>query len=382
MSKDLEYLAIFTLVLILPKLLLRFKVPSGITALLIGTIFGTFDSSLTENQLFRFLSQIGITSLFVFAGLEVDFKEIKNDRTYLFKFLSKSIFVLVAIAICFHYFFAIPLQESIIFSLGIFTPSAGFIMNSLHSYNVSEDQEYWIKSKAISKEIVAILLLFLALQSGEWKSFAISISFFVALFISLPPIFRFFFKFVSPYAPNSEVPFLVVLSLVAGVLSKEVGAYYLVGAFAVGLIGSQFKKEIFKESEHSLFMALSSFFNVFLPFYFFYSGLKISPNELSLGALYIAIGLFVAFVPMRVFLIRMSMKLFLKDYNPEAFNISLSLMPTLIFGLVISSILKERGIIDPKWIYALIIYTIMTSLIPAIIFSIQGKRDSTEPAQQ
>ena len=81
-SQDLEYLALFSLVLIFPKMLLRFKIPSGITALLIGCAAALYDPNLKNDQLFRFLSQIGITSLFVFAGLEVEWKELKEDKKY------------------------------------------------------------------------------------------------------------------------------------------------------------------------------------------------------------------------------------------------------------------------------------------------------------
>ena len=164
-SQDLEYLAIFSLVLIFPKVLLRFKVPSGITALVIGLVVSIFDPDLSSDKLFRFLSQIGITSLFLFAGLEVDFKELKEDRKHLSVYLLKSVFAMLAIGAAFHHFAGTPFQDSLLLSLGIFTPSAGFILTSMHSHSMSEDQEYWVKSKAISKEVVAIILLFFALLS-------------------------------------------------------------------------------------------------------------------------------------------------------------------------------------------------------------------------
>lgn len=373
LTHDLEYLALFALVLIFPKFLLRFKIPAGITALLIGTIAATLDPSISENQLFRFLSQIGITSLFVFAGLEVDFKELKEDRKYLSTYLIKTIFVMLIIATGLLYLFNLSFPSALILSLGIFTPSAGFIMSSLHSFNVSEDQEYWIKSKAISKEFISIILLFFASQANNPKAMLISIVFFIGLFLFLPWFFKFFFKFVSPYAPNSEVPMLVAISLIAGVISKELGAYYLVGAFIVGLIASKLKHEIFRESEETLFKSLSSFFSVFLPFYFFSAGLKININELTLDALYLAIALFVIFVPLRILLIRASIKFILKEILSAHYKIALSLMPTLIFGLVIAGMLKTQGEVPNYIVYALIIYTLLTSLMPSILFSFQAR---------
>jgi Kef-type K+ transport system membrane component KefB len=368
-THDLEYLAVFSLVLILPKILMRFKIPSGITAILIGISIAALDPSLKSDQLFRFLSQIGITSLFLFAGLEVEWDELKSDRVYLGKFLTKSLIILFLIAYGISNYFTLPFQESFIYALGIFTPSAGFILNSLHSFEITKDQEHWIKSKAISKELIAIILMFFALQGEDPKKLIISMAFFLALFIILPIVFKLFFKFVSPYAPNSEVPFLIALSLISGVLSKEMGAYYLVGAFVVGIIGGSFKKEIFKEGEENMLHSLSSFFKTFLPFYFFYAGMKIHFSEITSDSVMIGFLLLVIFVPLRLAVIGTSMKFFMSEIRKNPYNISLSLMPTLIFGLVIAGILKERGIMPNNLIYALLIYTLLNSIIPSIILT-------------
>lgn len=375
LTSDLEYLAIFITVLILPKILLRVRIPSGITALVIGVIFALYDPSISQESLFRFLSQIGITSLFLFAGLEVDVNELKEDKPYLLKYLSKFVVVLSMITYGFMSMMGMPFQSALIFALGIFTPSAGFIMNSLHSFNVNEDQEYWIKSKAISKEVISILLLFVALQWDSPKSMFFSLLFFGALFAFLPAIFKIFFKFISPYAPNSEIPFLVALSLISGIISKELGAYYLVGAFIVGLIGSRFKRSIFKEGEDALFRSLSGFFNVFLPFYFFYAGTKIYLSEINYSSIQYALILFVIFVPIRLLIIKTSFRFFLNEIVENTYKVSFSLMPTLIFGLVIASILRERNLLAPEYSYALIIYTLLTSLMPSIIFSLRKFRN-------
>lgn len=371
-TNDLGYLAIFTLVLILPKLLLRFRLPSGITSLSIGVLFATLNPSLIDDRLFRFLSQIGITSLFLFAGLEVDFEELKSDGKYLSTYIGKSLFVIFLMVIGLSYFFELSYPSATILALGIFTPSAGFIMNSMHSFNMGQDQEYWVKSKAISKELMSVVLLFIALQGDDIKSMLISLAFFAALFAFLPIVFKLYFKFISPYAPNSEIPLLVVLSLTAGVVSKELGTYYLVGAFIVGLIGSRFKNKIFKDDEKMLFSALAGFFNVFLPFYFFQAGLKISIGEVTLDSFLLGLIFIVIFVPLRIILTSTSLKYILKDFINKPYQISLSLMPTLIFGLVCAGALRKKGEVEAVLIYALIFYTLISSLLPSIFFSLKG----------
>lgn len=374
LTSDLEYLAIFSLVLILPKILQRTKIPSGITALAIGVGISVLDPALKDDQLFRFLSQLGITSLFLFAGLEVDYDELKEDRVYLSKYLVKFLAALCLITFIVMKALDLNLQNSFILSLGIFTPSAGFILNSLHSFDISEDQEYWVKSKAISKEVLSIVLLFFALQGSDPKALLISLSFFIGLFLILPYIFKIFFKFISPYAPNSEIPFLITLSLISGVLSKELGAYYLIGAFIVGIVGSRFKRKIFKEGEEVLFRSLSGFFSVFLPFYFFYAGLGLAIGKFTLEAAGIGIVLAMLFIPLRIFLINNSLKTFLSEFKMNIYKISLSLMPTLVFGLVIANILLERKMVSSPIIYGLIVYTLLTSLLPTIFFVFTKKK--------
>lgn len=374
-GKDLEFLLIFGLVLIFPKLFLRFKLPSGISALLIGIIFSVVDPSLRDEQLFKFLAQIGITSLFLFAGLEVEVDELKKDLPYLKKYLLKFVTILGLIAIGFHFLQDMSFSNAVIFSLGIFTPSAGFILTSLHSFNTNESQDHWIKSKAISKEILSIILLFLALQGSDINAMVISLVFFAALYFILPWLFKMFFKFISPYAPNAEIAFLVVLSLTAGIISKEIGAYYLVGAFVVGLIGSRFKEEIFKEGEIALFRSLSNFFTVFLPFYFFSAGLKLSIEGFTLEAFGLAIIMIALFIPLRMALVITSIKYFMNNALLKGYKISLSLLPTLIFGLVIATVLLQRGEVDKKLVYSLIIYTLITSLIPTLVFPFLSSKD-------
>lgn len=381
MSTDLKYLAIFSLVLILPKLLMRLKVPSGITALALGVGIGFLEPTLSTDQLFRFLAQIGITSLFVFSGLEVDFGELKQNRTYLSKYLIKYLLILGAMSFGLKEYFDLSVANSIMLSLGIFTPSAGFIINSLHSFNMSGDLEYWVKSKAISKEVVSIFLLFFATQAGDMSSFLKSSAFFAILIFLLPYLFKLFFRFISPYAPNSEVPFLVSISLIAGVLSKELGAYYLVGAFIVGIVGAQFKKDIFKDDEEGIFKSLSSFFNVFLPFYFFAAGMKIKPDGMTLEALGMGVAMVVIFTPLRLISVGASIRYLLKDFVSRPYAVSVSLLPTLIFGLVIANLLEVKQGVPRDIVYALIIYTLITSLLPTFAFGVQkirGKAPGSE----
>ncbi|MCR9203234.1 MAG: cation:proton antiporter [Halobacteriovoraceae bacterium] len=367
LSKDLEYILIFLTVLLLPKILLRFKIPSGVTALFLGLLFSFFDPTLKGNQLLTFLSQIGITSLFLFAGFEIDFKELKEERSYLTKYLLKFTVSIALLGFFLWGILDINFQSPFLLILGLMTPSAGFIISSLGAKGLPQNQEYWIKSKAISKEILSILFFFLILQSGESSNLYYTLIFIAFMVVILPKIFSLFFRFISPYAPNSEIPFLISFALASGVVAKEVGLYYLIGAFIVGITASRLKSEMtfHKKDEEQIFFSLSQFFVLFMPFYFFYTGLSLDITLFSISALFNGILFLLVFIPIRLFLIRSEIK---NKNSKESFinNISISLLPTLIFGLVISKILLLRADISPDMIGGLIIYTILSSLLPAV----------------
>ncbi len=248
------------------------------------------------------------------------------------------------------------------------TPSTGFILNSLKNYGFSQEQQYWIRSKAIAKEVAAIGLLFLALQSNDMNQLIKSTGMLLALIVILPIVFKLFFKYLAPYAPDSEVGFLILIALICGVFTKKIGTYYLVGAFIAGVIAGQFKHFGKTHKSEEILKNLNMFFAFFIPFYFFKAGLSFTKEIFSIQGLIIGISFLIIFIPIRILVVHSSLKFFLKDFWKDRVEISTSLLPTLIFGLVIAGLLQENFKIDIKIISGLILYTLITSIIPAIIF--------------
>jgi len=367
-STDLSYIFLFFMVLLIPKVLLRFRIPVGISCLFLGVITSMTLGWYQNDQIIILLSRLGITSLFLFAGLEIEIEELKKDWKTLAKYLGKSLSVLFASAYVLGIFFNLDFRVSLILAIGIFTPSTGFILNSLKNYQFTVEQQYWIRSKAISKEIAAILILFFALQSQSIQGLIVSKLVLIFLVIALPIIFKFFLKSIAPYAPDSEMSFLIIMALVCGVITKEIGTYYLVGAFIVGLVASQFRHFMDSEKSHSLLNSVTAFFSIFIPFYFFNAGLSFTNDFLTLKGLAIGILFSLVFIPIRLFLVISSIRFFLKDFWGHKRQISISLLPNLIFGLVIATILKDRFSIDPDIISGLVVYTVVTSIIPSIVF--------------
>jgi len=362
------YLILFALLLLLPTFLIRLKIPVGITCFVIGVVFGYF-GYFSGDPLVTILSQLGITSLFLFAGMEVDINELKQDSKTICFYLLKSTGLVVISSFFFNEFFGIDYRAALIFSTALFTPSAGFILSSMGRYDFNEKERYWIKVKAISKEIVSILILFFALKSDSLKTLATSNGLLLLLIAVLPFVFMFFLKFLAPYAAQSEVTFLVFLALICGIFTKKIGAYYLVGAFIAGVVAGQFKHFSKGKQSHRILDSLSAFYGIFVPFYFFKAGLGIKMSYFSGKAILLGLGLFVIISLIRVLSNYLNIKLFIKGIIIERRNIAYSLLPTFIFGLVIVDILSDPKFNIPEYLLgALIIYTVSTSILPGLMF--------------
>jgi Kef-type K+ transport system membrane component KefB len=368
LSSELQYISIFVILILLPKVLLRFRIPIGISSLLIGSVVGTSLGWFQNDLLIDILAKLGITTLFLFAGMEVEVDEIKKDFPTISKFLVKTLILTFICAFAFTKVLDLEFRPSLILAIGVLTPSAGFILNSLKLFQFKPSEEYWIKSQAISKEIIAIFIMFLALQADDLRTFFISKAILLVLIFSLPIIFKIFLKFIAPYAPKTEVSFLILVAFVAGIITKKIGTYYLVGAFISGVVAGQFKHFIESEDSDRILNSVNSFFSIFVPFYFFSSGLKITTDYFTLNGLIIGIALALTIIPIRIGLLIYSIKHFLSEFWEDRHAISISLTPTLIFGLVMMGILREKFNVNTDILSGLIIYTVLASLIPSIVF--------------
>ncbi len=367
-NSEIQYLLLFTILLILPKLLLRFQIPIGISSIFLGIGAGLGLGWFQGDDLLLMLSRLGITSLFLFAGFEVEFEELKQNWKELMSGVLQNAAITLVVAFAISQFFNIGFRPATLIALGIMTPSTGFILNSLKNYGFSEGQEYWIRSKAIAKEISAILLLFITLQSESVASLGSSTFVLIALSVLLPLSYKFFFKYIAPYAKDSEVGFLILTALVCGVITKKIGTYYLVGAFLVGFIASEFKHFGKSEKSEEILKNLQMFFSFFIPFYFFKAGIGFTEDLFSQKGLIIGVIFLAVFIPLRIFNTYSNMKFFMQDFWPDRKEITVSLLPTLIFGLVMAQISRERFDIPLEIVSGLVIYTLVSSVIPAFIF--------------
>lgn len=364
MKYQIIYLSVLFTLILTPKILQRFKIPAPLTCFTLGIVVSIFASEYSQDPTIGLLAILGISSLFLFAGLEVNLNNLKESMYPLIGHL----FIRAAVLTTFTWiainYFSFNLQTSSLLALAILTPSTGFILESLPNIGLNAHERFWLTSKAIAGEILALILLFVILKSESITTLASSSGVIVLIIFGLPALFILLNKYVIPHAPNSEFSLLILIGIIAAYITKHIGVYYLVGAFLTGLIAGQLKEKLPNLASESNLNAVKLFASFFVPFYFFYSGMKVPMGALQLNAVYIGLTLSIIFIPARILSITAQRIFIHKDNWQSAYRVSTALTPTLIFTLVISTILYENFGISDELFGGLLIYACITTLVP------------------
>lgn len=378
-KSEFRYPILVFFLFVIPRWLARFKIPLAISAFLLGTLSHFVFGAFLEDGTVKLFASLGIIALFLFAGLEVDFNELGSRKKVIIEHLVVRIIFLVAVAAAIILGFPIGLQAGCIFALALLTPSTGFILEALNSPSIPQERQFWIKSKAISSELVALGVMFVAIKMGSLSGLVGSSIVLITMAFVLPVIFRYFAKTIVPHAPNSEFGLLLMLALIFGVITKKLGAYYLVGAFLVGVAGRRFEQYLPDFTSKKMLHSLRVFAGFFTPFYFFEAGLELSTEDLGPKAIALGLGLAAILLPVRIAAVMIQRQKSVEETRRESFLIATSLLPTLIFGLVLANILKDLFEV-PSFIFGgLVIYTMLATIIPTIIFRVVAKGEKPPP---
>jgi Kef-type K+ transport system membrane component KefB len=341
--------------------------------------FGLFHGDTT----IPLLATLGIVSLFLFAGLEVDFAELRQGLAVTLGHLATQVFLLGLATWVFSLTFGVGLRAAILMSLAVLTPSAGFILDSLSSFGLTDSQRFWVKTKAIASELLALGALFAVSQSSSVGGLALSTLALVAMVLVLPLVFQGFAARVLPQAPKSEFAFLLILALICAYFTRQLGVYYLVGAFVVGVTAVRLRKRIPELASERLVAGIDLFASFFIPFYFFKAGLHFHAGLFQWRALLIGVSLVVVTIPVRVAAVAMYRKFALGEPAREAVPVALSLVPTLVFTVVLSGILRDGYGLSDDLFGALIVFALINTTIPGILLrpkKAAGVRDAAKRA--
>jgi Kef-type K+ transport system membrane component KefB len=375
---EIVYVILLFALFVIPKFLQRFRIPSAITSLCLGAIAGMGFGVFAEDATVQLLSSLGIVALFLFAGLEVDAEELRLEYRVISQHLIIRLLALVAVALLISELLSLSVRSAALVSLALLTPSTGFILDSLSVLGLSKQEEFWIKTKAIAAELLALVVLLFTLQSTSITRLAVSLLILGGMIAILPLVFRTFAKHIVPFAPKSEFAFLLMLALVCAFITRELGVYYLVGAFVVGMAARRFRQSLPAFASDEMLHAVELFAAFFVPFYFFHAGLGLEREDFIWHSLLTGIIFLIVMIPLRIGLTAVHRQFALNEDVAQSLRITIPMLPTLVFTLVIAEILKDRFQV-PQYIFGgLIVYTIGNTLIPGLFFR-QSQADYDVP---
>ncbi len=370
LSPEVQYMLLVVGLFIVPRALQRFRVPSAITCVGIGAAVHIGFQLFQEDATVKLLATLGIVSMFLFAGLEVDFAELKQGKSVLIQHVVIQLLLLAAGAAGIRYLFELDLRAALLFALALLTPSTGFILDSLHSFGLTDEERFWVKSKAIASELVALGVLFVTIQSTDFVMLGVSAAALVAMIALLPPVFRFFAQTIAPFAPKTEFTFLILVALLCAFVTRELGVYYLVGAFVVGVTAVRLRKDLPEMSSEKLMVGVELFASFFIPFYFFRAGIHLRSEYFTWISLGIALLLLIIVLPVRVARVAVHRRLALQEEWRVGARIGTAVIPTLVFTIVIAEILQERFELSPTLYGALIVFALVNTVLPGLVLRV------------
>lgn len=352
---------------IVPRIVQRFRLPAAITAVALGAVAGMQFDLFHGDATITLFSALGIVALFLFAGLEVDFSELRKEVGVLVQHISiQLVFIAIGTWISAATLDLSP-RAAALFALALLTPSTGFILDSLPSFKLGEQGEFWVKAMAIGTELVALAILFVLVQSSSAQNLGLSTLALVAMVAVLPLLYRGFFKLIAPYAPRTEFTFLILVALVCAFITRRLGVYYLVGAFVAGLSAVRLRNELPALSSEKLLGGVELFASFFIPFYFFKAGVSLEREYFTPFSIALGLGLVAVLVPLKVFSVALHRRLALGEEWREGRRMGLSIVPTLVFTLVIGSILRDQFALSSELYGTLVVFTLTNTLIPGLI---------------
>jgi Kef-type K+ transport system membrane component KefB len=365
-SDDVRLVILLLVLIVVPRALQRYRIPSAISSLAMG--FGAHHYDLIPlSPALRLLSTLGIVALFLFAGLEINGPELRRNARILLQHGAIWTVVLVLTALAAVHALTLDPRAAVILALALLTPSTGFILSTLHGSGYTEPERFAIKTKAISAELLALLCLFFVMQSTSMRQLGLALIAMAAIVVVIPLAFRFFASVVAPHAPRSEFAFLLGVAIVTALLTRELGVYYLLGAFLVGVAAQRFRARLPALSSEKMIDALEAFGSVFIPFYFFVAGAHIDPSQTSLWALALGAALLAVFVPLRVGITMLHRRVALAEAGTASRRVAIALVPTLVFTLVLAEILRDTFAVADYIVGALIVYTVVNTTVPAFL---------------
>jgi len=369
LTNEVAYLLLIFGLMVIPRAFQRFRIPAPLTSFGLGMVAALFLGSFSHDATLALLATLGISALFLFAGLEIDLDDLRRGKWPLLGHLAVRACMLAVVGYGVMHYFGFAWQVAALLALALLTPSTGFILDTLSGLGLMEEERYWVTIKAVGGELLALLVLFVVLQSGSVGTLALSSVALLAMIIGLPLLFLLLGRVIAPHAPGSEFSLLVMVGLIAAYLTYQLGVYYLVGAFLAGFTARLLRRRLPKLASDENLHAIQMFASFFVPFYFFYKGMNVPAGALTWQALGLGLALSLVALPLRMGSVWSQRRFIRGESAMSSLRVATALVPTLIFTLVLATILRERFQISDTLYGALLVYAGISTILPSLVLA-------------
>ena len=361
----INLLFIFSL-LVVPRALQRFRIPAPLTCFLFGITASILFKTVVDNRVLSAVSTLGIASLFLFAGLEVDMRETARQLPRHFNHLGTRALVLWGVIWLSMHYLHFAWRPATLLALALLTPSTGFILDTLHASGLDPSEESEVTIRAVAGEILALLIIFVVSQDSA-KSLALSGAALLLLIVLTPFFYIALAKHVLPFAHGSEFSLLIMVGVICAVITRTIGVHVLLGAFIAGLVAGLLKNRIPTVASAENLRAVRLFSSFFIPFYFFHEGLDVPAGALVPKALLYGLTLSLVVLPLRIAKNCVVCRYFCRRTPRGGLRVAIALTPTLIFALVIADILHESFHISDALYGGLLVYAAVSTILPSFV---------------
>jgi len=368
----LNFLVPLTILFFVPKIIFRlYSIPFPITEIVLGiTIGSVFPGFFAQDDILQVIATLGIITLFVHSGMEVDLHFILRKKRFFIENIFRSMVVITLVAVLIKYLFKTSLIVGFVASLGFTTPSASYIFSMLRLE--SSKLKNWIGGKAIAGELLALMMVVVLLNISKPVKLVISLVAVILLVTLLPFVLRAIYRTVFSKLIGQEFSFIFVVAVISAFVTEMLGLHFLFGAFLAGIVSREFVHHLVKAKEYKhvtvetgqqIIEGFSYFAILFAPFYFFSVGLTLSSQDISFSIVLSTIALGLGILAVRMFFIVLHRRSRIREPRARSFQISVAILPTLFFSFVIAEILRTNFEADVLLYSTLMVYGLVSTIV-------------------
>lgn len=378
----MEFLPFFLILLVgvlFSNLFRKFHLPWVLALIVAGLVIGPHGFSFVEiSPTIEFLSQIGLIFLMFMAGLETklsSFREFGKEIAWL-SFFNATIPFAVGYSIGF--FFGFDIIASLLLGIIFMSSSIAVIIPTLEATGIINTKlGRSIVATTIIEDVASLIFLSILLQSIDPIT-ALPLPFFYVLLVIIIVAFRYGLPRIRDLIPRhrdkkdlfeSEVRIVFALLLGTVVTFELLGLHPIIAGFFAGLILSDsIKSEILIDKLRTLS------YGIFIPVFFVVVGMKtdirvFTNNDGALGLIAVVLlGSMISKFVSGWFGSRLSG--FSKN---NAITFGLATMPQLSTTLAVAFAAAELGIIESELVTAMVILSIVTTLVAPIAIRFMQK---------